>query len=55
MIYCVIMLVLLVEGVFIIYKLLFGEDCCCMMDIFWLLGVEIKEDDEKLVVIFLGY
>lgn len=45
-----IMLASLAEGVSTIYKPLLGEDCRRTMDIFRLLGVEIKEDDEKLVV-----
>ncbi|CAA3882926.1 3-phosphoshikimate 1-carboxyvinyltransferase [Staphylococcus aureus] len=50
-----IMLASLAEGVSTIYKPLLGEDCRRTMDIFRLLGVEIKEDDEKLVVTSPGY
>ncbi len=45
---------LLAEGVSTIYKPLLGEDCCCTMNIFTV-SVEIKEDDEKLVVTSPGY
>ena len=43
-----IMLASLAGGVSTIYKPLLGEDCRRTMDIFRLLGVEIKEDDEKI-------
>ncbi len=50
-----IMLASLAEGVSTIYKPLLGEDCRRTMDIFRLLGVEIKEDDESLVLTSPGY
>lgn len=50
-----IMLASLAEGTSNIYKPLLGEDCRRTMDIFRLLGVDIKEDEDKLVVNSPGY
>ncbi|HGZ5600312.1 TPA: 3-phosphoshikimate 1-carboxyvinyltransferase [Staphylococcus aureus] len=50
-----IMLASLAEGTSNIYKPLLGKDCRRTMDIFRLLGVDIKEDEDKLVVNSPGY